>query len=388
MQQLYKNLMELCQDTIENKSKFFFVDHQGMPHTGSRLFRVFSYHIASYSDWLRPGALECRGIMFELDKETLEPIRIASRPMAKFFNYQECPFTMDIDFRDVTAIMDKADGSLISTYRDGEYLRLKSKTSIASDQAFASMKWLDKQQQLKEVLEDCVNLGWTVNMEWTAPDNQIVMYYDEPRLVILNIRDNDSGLYIKFEDLPGNVQIVLAPHWIAYYEPVDKVAFFESLKERTGIEGVVAVTDTGLWFKMKTHWYVQLHTNKDSISNPKRLVETVLSGNHDDLCAMFSNETHLVEKIRDFESFIVHWLHSAVTLIKTIYSDQRGGIRKDYAIMGQKFFSQMPQYTILFGVYMKLYTTGLKDQDLYAMVTEAVRKYPELLIPYKYRNEA
>ena len=37
-----------------------------------------------------PGALEARGIMFEIDHSNCnEPIRIASRPMQKFFNKGE-----------------------------------------------------------------------------------------------------------------------------------------------------------------------------------------------------------------------------------------------------------------------------------------------------------
>ncbi|UQJ95715.1 RNA ligase 1 and tail fiber attachment catalyst [Klebsiella phage CPRSB] len=32
--------------------------------------RIFNYRMASYTDWLKPGALECRGIMFEMDGDT------------------------------------------------------------------------------------------------------------------------------------------------------------------------------------------------------------------------------------------------------------------------------------------------------------------------------
>ncbi len=77
-------------------------------------------------------AQKFRGIMFEMDGDT--PIRIASRPMEKFFNLNENPMTMGIDISDVEYIMDKADGSLVSSYVDDGYLYLKSKTSLYSDQ--------------------------------------------------------------------------------------------------------------------------------------------------------------------------------------------------------------------------------------------------------------
>lgn len=83
MEKLFDQLMKLCEDP-NGKAKFFFKDDV----TGMQTpIRVFSYHIANYSDWILPGALECRGIMFEMDGE--KPVRIMSRPMEKFFNVGE-----------------------------------------------------------------------------------------------------------------------------------------------------------------------------------------------------------------------------------------------------------------------------------------------------------
>lgn len=128
MLELYNNLISLCESS--EVSKFFYKDFNG-PMDGK--FRIFSYHYASYSDWLKPDALECRGIMFEMGENG--PVRVAARPMEKFFNLDENPLSMGINIADVTYIMDKADGSLVSSYVDDGYLYLKSKTSLYSDQA-------------------------------------------------------------------------------------------------------------------------------------------------------------------------------------------------------------------------------------------------------------
>lgn len=50
-------------------------------------YRIFNYRLASYTDFCAPNALEMRGIMFEMKDG--QPIRLASRPPAKFFNYRE-----------------------------------------------------------------------------------------------------------------------------------------------------------------------------------------------------------------------------------------------------------------------------------------------------------
>lgn len=79
---LFDNLMALCE---YDRTKFFYTDvNLSLGTTG----RIFNYNYASYSDWLLPDALECRGIMFEIDAEG-NPIKILSRPMEKFFNLNE-----------------------------------------------------------------------------------------------------------------------------------------------------------------------------------------------------------------------------------------------------------------------------------------------------------
>lgn len=51
-------------------------------------YEIFSYHYTDKESWLLPSALESRGIMFETTEDG-EFIRIASRPMQKFFNRGE-----------------------------------------------------------------------------------------------------------------------------------------------------------------------------------------------------------------------------------------------------------------------------------------------------------
>ncbi|ADJ19543.1 split RnlA RNA ligase 1 and tail fiber attachment catalyst [Acinetobacter phage 133] len=79
--QIYDELMALCAD---DQNLFYFKDQttaMGMN------VRIFNYHFVSYTDWLKPSALECRGIMFKMvDGVATE---ILTRPMSKFFNLTE-----------------------------------------------------------------------------------------------------------------------------------------------------------------------------------------------------------------------------------------------------------------------------------------------------------
>jgi T4 RnlA family RNA ligase len=88
-QKLYDDLMRLCQ----NNEAFFFTDQI----IASITYRIFNYRLASYTDWLAPHALECRGITFIVEGEgyTAVPKFLASWPFEKFFNLHEV--TTDIN---------------------------------------------------------------------------------------------------------------------------------------------------------------------------------------------------------------------------------------------------------------------------------------------------
>lgn len=378
IKKLYKDLMALT----ESPGKFFCVDH--INSFGERL-RVFSYHVAQYTDWLQPGALESRGIMFQID-DAGEMIRLVSRPMEKFFNDKENPMTMNVDYQTATSVMDKVDGSLISTYitgtGDDQTFALKSKTSISSDQAIAAMRYIKLRENrvLFSFLEDCSFMGITVNLEYTAPNNRIVLEYKEPKLTILNLRDNESGDYVDFDTIPGHILNSLQ-EWLVDEYDVDVAFeddFVESIKAMTGIEGVIVRTPDQQ-VKIKTTWYVNLHRQKDSISNPKRLVETVLHNHHDDLYSLFCHDPGTIDRIRDFELHIVNRLQYDIEAITKLSALNRHNSRKDYAINGKNILAPH-----LFSVYMQMYEG---KGEIYKLLVAVYLRRPELLVPEKYLRE-
>ena len=145
-----------------------------------------------------PGALYARGVMFEVQKteDGVRPIRLASLPMPKFFNLNENPFTMGLDLSEIDRIEVKSDGSLMSSYIHKGRLMLKSKGSLFSEQAIDAMLWLDRPEndRLRNLIKEKTEQGITVNLEWVAPWNRVVLSYREPRLIVLNTIDNSTDL--------------------------------------------------------------------------------------------------------------------------------------------------------------------------------------------------
>lgn len=332
---MYNDLMALC----NNSEAFYFRDNT----LDGSTYRVFTYRLASYSEFLAPNALECRGHLFEIDSAG-NPIRLASLPLPKFFNYRENPFTMDLDFDNPKQVMLKMDGSLISTYlhgvQNGELstgtVRLKSKTALASDQALAAMAWLELPENtaFNFAVETLVRWNLTVIMEWVSPDNRIVIGYEKPALVILAVRDNVTGAYESPVTLQDELPI-LKQYWVETYQHLNMSTFVDSVPELQGIEGFVIQLASGQYVKIKTTAYLALHHSKDSINSPRRLFACVLEEASDDLRSMFAGDVLALATIEAMEQQVEKWHNHLATTVEEYYNANKHLERKEYAIKGQ-----------------------------------------------------
>ncbi|QAY01110.1 RNA ligase [Aeromonas phage ZPAH1] len=395
MKQLYNNLINLCN---QEDKYFFFVDHY--TSFGNHM-RVFSYHIAGLTQWMLPDALECRGIMFEMVNG--EPYRIASRPMEKFFNLAERQAWNITDggisalqkpvleYDNIDRYEDKADGSLMSSYHFVDpsdnvrtnYL-LKSKTSLHSEQANDANRWLyhPDREDLMGFIQDCEDAGYTVNLEWCSPKNQIVILYPQESLKILNVRHRETGEYY-----PNN-ELLRSPVFLKY--SVDQFMFVEgtnieqavaNMYKDKGIEGYILVFKDGTRVKVKTESYVALHRTKDSITNNKELVCCVAKGASDDLRQLFIDDVNSLTKIKDFEDHVIGVAGNAYQKLKEEYAKCSGMERREYAIHMKGAFANEQMF---FNIAMKMFQgTNL---ELVPAIMEVICKYPEQFVPNKWKD--
>lgn len=299
------------------------------------IYWVYNYRLASYTDFLSPGAIESRGVMYEVDDKG-NAIRLAAQPMHKFFNRFENPFTMDVDLSEteVADIEVKSDGSLISTYLHHDQLFLKTKGSLFSDQAIAAMSWLDQNENkdLKNQLTWYTANNYTVNLEWVSPENRIVLGYQKPQLIVLNVRDRLNGKYKPY-----------CPEFDSYVSPkvdlkgLSSIDFVEQIPDmQDDIEGFVVKMKSGLWMKIKTKKYLSLHKCKDSINNPRRLFEAIVDEGVDDIRSIFYEDTWLMNTIDEMQKKVDHIFNHMVKIVEEFYETNKHLDRKEYAIAGQK----------------------------------------------------
>ena len=338
--ELYANLLDLCAST----ESFFYKDN---PITDcdldTRIYRVFSYRLPSYTDFCRPDALECRGHTFEIDSEG-NMIRLAALPPAKFFNNAENPMVMNLDFTGARQIMFKMDGSLISSLTHYGRLKLKSKMSFCSQQVLDAMDWINLPKNLafKSELERLSSVhGITVNMEWISPTNRIVIGYQESKLVVLNARDNWDGAYVTDEWMLENGFVETYSRWVERVSVEDANEFVKSVDRMTGIEGFVIELANGTFVKVKTDAYRSLHKTKDSITTPRRLFECILDQAADELRSLFHDDQFSLSLIRDMEDRVSKIYNHLVARVENFFSENRTLERKEYAIKGQKELNGM-----------------------------------------------
>ncbi len=356
--------------TLVNESEAFYYADQKM---GGDWYRIFNYRFASYTEFIKPNGLECRGHMFSITEEgeNATPIKLESLPMEKFWNLYECPATMDLDLSTVTNIWDKMDGSLISTYLHRYGLYLKSKGSLSSDQALASMEWLRNNTDLEDKVKDWVAKGYTVNMEWCAPDNRIVIGYDTPKLTVLNVRDNINGEYVD----QHIVEEEFGEYAVKEHSTDDIHEFVENISDMQNIEGFVIRLASGQRVKIKTSWYLALHHTKDNINSPRRLFEAVLEEATDDMRTLFHNDPLAIQTIQEMEDFVAEKYNHMVDSVERFYERNKHLDRKEYAILGQEEFKGTFYFSLAMNKYIgrefsykdflkgKWEQLGLKDRE-------------------------
>lgn len=358
---------------VEDDNLFYFVDDY--TSLGAKV-RIFSYHVASYTEWCKPDALEARGIMFQIEEDGT-PIKILSRPMEKFFNLNETPFTMNLDLSKIMFYMTKEDGSLISTYMNEDYVSLKSKASIKSEQVIDASEWLNKHETFKNALLDVTKQGYTVNMEWTSPKNRIVLSYEKSKLVVLNVRHNETGEYLSLADIR---QISGFNGYVVEFfnAEADPEEWIKEMRKMQGIEGYVVIMPDVI-FKLKTDWYCTLHHTKDSINSNRRLWEVCAEAATDDIIALFEGDQVAINRIKEFDKIYADLFSESLKLITSTYKTNLGLNRKDFAISAQNITKDLDK-KYLFSIIMNTYQ-GLDYEKVCNQIKDVLVKYWKKFVP-------
>lgn len=206
-------------------------------------------------------ALECRGIVFDATG------KVVSRPLHKFFNAGEREGLLLDQIRartDIAAIYDKIDGSMLATaWGDGKLI-WRSRQAFDSQVVKLTETFLALPENvgIAAFAHEVAGRGLTAIFELTHPEARIVVEHPEPQLRLLHVRDNLTGAYVLLD--PGHdIHGLIARYDVPRLMPradltVDTM--LASLPGLTGSEGYVIQFANGDMAKVKSPWYLRLHT--------------------------------------------------------------------------------------------------------------------------------
>ena len=184
----YLPTREECQEIVSRTEAFYCTKREVQGFE----IELYDYRLASYTDYVDNKAFELRGLCFVNNNGTWERNIL----MNKFFNLNETQDYMLEDIKDkkIVRIQEKADGSIVNFVRlpNGNVVA-KSKMSFESDQAIMAQEIYDNSKELQSLVQSIMSDNKTAIFELISPFNQIVLPYNETKLVLLQIRDNNTG---------------------------------------------------------------------------------------------------------------------------------------------------------------------------------------------------
>ncbi len=227
---------------------------------------------------------ELRGIKFHPDGA------IMARPFHKFFNVGEREHTQPhaLDFSAEHTIMDKLDGSMIhpAQLRDGS-VRFMTRMGITDTARLAERH---ASAELLVALAGYLSDQITPIFEFTAPDNRIVVKYEESALTLLALRHTITGAYLDRGEVEAAARALNLGAVRLWERPRTGGELIETVRALKGAEGVVVRFADGLWVKIKGEEYALMHKAKDAISREKNVLAVLLDGIADDLRPLLIEE--------------------------------------------------------------------------------------------------
>ena len=214
--------------------------------------------------------------------------KIVALPFPKFFNWGEMIVEEPVEKFPVD-VYEKADGSLIIVYHDGENWKAATKGSFNSEQAIAAESWLNSNKNLLNSLER----GNTYLFEWIAPNNRIVINYGGfEGLVLLSAYNNESGIEFSKSQLielanSADVRMVESYKFISVSDLLHRA---KSLSANH--EGWVLRYPSGYRVKIKGEAYCELHKAVSGLSPISVWEHFVSVGNREELKRVVPEEFH------------------------------------------------------------------------------------------------
>ena len=285
---------EECREMCDNNDNLIFYESKHV--LDGYDISIFNYRLASYNNFVSPietkpqvKAFEMRGLSFVFNKDSSLFKRYLL--LDKFFNMDQTPcslYSIIKDFK-IKNVYVKEDGSVASFIMlpNGKVVA-KSKASFDSDQAKEIQKIYDSNKKLQKFVTWCLNNDINPVFEYVSPRNRIVIPYKYTDLVLLRVRDNNTGEYLDINEYIDHLNgITLAVP--ENDKSLDGLIELKSVVK--DIEGWVIQFENGKMIKVKGDHYCSLHgLLTDSLNRENDIIELILDEKIDDVLAQIPED--------------------------------------------------------------------------------------------------
>ena len=310
----------------------------------------------------------CRGLVVVQDageRGESGTYRVVGQGFNRFFNYGQGA-AAEVDFSR-SVVMEKLDGTCSIVYWYGDQWNMATRSVPDADiagndgRSFASRFWeaanMPHNAGALLVLSRAQERGITCLFEFCAPDNQIVVAYDETRLVLLAMFDPATGEEVTLSDAECQELGVHRPtvYPMSTYE---EIAAYVGSQPGIQFEGVVAWDPvTGARVKIKNPQYLAVARILTNAGSNTGLMTCILGGTADDIKPYLPAPT--VVKLEAMETELRAWsreLDQSVQAVRDHVAAQAAAgstnARKDAALFIQGNPTMAPWLGQILNIWM------------------------------------
>ena len=288
---------------------------------------IFSYHFVDpivFQNY--PQTRELRGIVF--DSVSGE---VVARPFPKFFNLGEdaCTVTEDTE----VSANEKIDGSLVTAFVYNQRIQLASKGSLNSWVTQEAIQLLTANH--KKLVKDLYDRGYTTIFEYISKDKPVVIHYPHSKLIFVGARSTYSGELMTPEVIVEIAERYNVPYAHIQFQNVQAWEIKKSIRNKEGIEGVVAYADSANIAKIKTEWYFLLNKYSPMNLTEKQIRKAFFEQTIDDIYSSLPEASK--QRVNEVIAKITKRIEKRVKEVSEFFETVNTSIsRKEFALLVQK----------------------------------------------------
>lgn len=286
----------------------------------------FSYNLASHEIFDNKSK-ELRGITFVEKDGQVDRFLM----FHKFFNINEFKDYSyeNIKNKKIIQIEEKLDGSMIRFIRLNNKLYPITKMDIDNPQTKLVTSFLEKNENIKEFINKTIDSNLAAIFEYIGPLNKIVLDYKEEDLILLSLREENTGKYLNIyeNDLIKKYNIKIPKVTNLSLEDI-----LNLVEKETNIEGFVVTFEDGQKVKIKTKWYFENHKiQSDQIKENDILNYIYLDKIDDVLSTIQEDKKDLREFILETTEVINNHILKVTEEVEEIVLTEYDGDQKKFA---------------------------------------------------------